>query len=194
MKKQQGHIFYLSIISLVLIVAGVLAINGFSTFENDGIADTRTNLVLDELSVHSVLDTLKLMDDPCYEYKSLEQNCSGETESDIIVKTVVKVEQEDGRFKELQESSIKTLPPNASINLMIEKYQIERLKKPGSTSFFVTVESFSTILEKFNRPEFIAPQSLDKHTSLTEEQLELLHTNYATNLVLNKCREQETPM
>jgi len=192
-KKYHGHIYYLSFIALAICAAGVFAFSSFKAdFDN---SDTEhKELSLDDNSPKSVLDTLALMEEPCYEYSSLERNCSGNTKRDVIVKTVVKVEQPDGHFKEINEGSVKSLLPNSSINLMIEKYKIERRRENDSTSFYVTVESFNTLLEKHDKAEFISPPHYDESTSLNEQQWEMIKTQKAQELLAKTCKDNNFPL
>jgi adenylate kinase len=190
-KKYHGHIYYLGFIALTICTAGVIAFSSFKADFDEKSASESTELSLDDNSPKSVLDTLALIEEPCYEYRSLERNCSGDTSKDVIVKTVVKVEQPDGHYKELDEGSVKSLLPNSSINLMIEKYKIERRRNNDSTSFFVTVESFNTILEKNNRTEFISPAGYDESTSLTDQQWEMIKTQKAQELLVKSCKDQK---
>jgi len=193
-KKHHSHIYYLSFIALAICTAGFIAFSSFSEDFNK-LTDAENNeLSLDDPSPKSVLDTLALIEEPCYEYRSLERNCSGNTNKDVIVKTVVKVEQPDGHFREIDEGSVKSLLPNSSINLMIEKYKIERRTNEDSTSFFVTVESFNTILEKNNRSEFISPVKLDESTSLSDQQWEMIKTQKAQELLVQTCKDQKFPL
>lgn len=194
MKKYQGHIYYLGAIAMVICVAGIIALSSFSTDFNGADKTKKAELSLDEDSPESVLDTLAMMEDPCYEYRSLERNCDGDTSKDVIVKTVVKVEQPDGHYKELNEGSVKSLLPNTSINLMIEKYKIERRREKEITSFFVTVESFNTVLEKNSNNEFITPILHNESTSLTEEQWEMLNSHEAEKLLVKTCNDKKIPM
>lgn len=194
MKKYHGHIYYLSTIALALCAAGIFAFSSFKADFEDNADTQNTKLSLDDNVSESVLDTLALIEEPCYEYKSLERNCSGDTSKDVIVKTVVKVEQPDGHFREIDEGSVKSLLPNSSINLMIEKYKIERRRDKDSTSFFVTVESFNTILDKNNKTEFISPASYDETTSLSEEQWDLIKTQKARELLVKTCRDNKFPL
>jgi len=190
-KKHLNHIYYLSFIACVICAAGVIAFNSFSADFKKSSETANNELSLDDNSPKSVLDTLALLEEPCYEYRSLERNCSGSTSKDVIVKTVVKVEQPDGHYKEIDEGSVKSLLPNSSINLMIEKYKIERRSDEDSTSFFVTVESFNTILEKNNRSEFISPVKFDESTSLSEQQWEMIRTQKAKELLVKTCKDQK---
>lgn len=191
MKKYHGHIYYLGFIALSICTAGIIAFSSFKADFQEGSGASNDELSLDDRSPKSVLDTLALIEEPCYEYKSLERNCSGDTSKDVIVKTVVKVEQPDGHYKELDEGSVKSLLPNSSINLMIEKYKIERRRNNDSTSFFVTVESFNTILEKNNRSKLISPASYDESTSLSDQQWEMIKTHKAKELLVKSCKEKK---
>lgn len=191
MKNYRGHIYYISFIALTICTAGAIAFSSFKAGFDEEPASKSTELSLDDNSPKSVLDTLALIEEPCYEYRSLERNCSGDTSKDVIVKTVVKVEQPDGHYEELDEGSVKSLLPNSSINLMIEKYKIERRRNKDSTSFFVTVESFNTILEKNNRTEFISPAGYDESTSLTDQQWEMIKTQKAQELLVKSCKDQK---
>ncbi len=194
MKKYHGHIYYLGSIALTICAAGIFAFSSFNADFNEKADTESTELSLDDNESKSVLDTLALIEEPCYEYNSLERNCSGDTSKDVIVKTVVKVEQPDGHYKELDEGSVKSLLPNSSINLMIEKYKIERRRNKDSTSFFVTVESFNTILEKNNKAEFISPASYDESTSLSDEQWDLIKTQKAEELLVKTCKDNKFPL
>jgi len=193
-KRYHGHIYYLSFIALAICAAGIIAFSSFSAEFGKASEAKNSELSLDENSPKSVLDTLALIEEPCYEYRSLERNCSGDTSKDVIVKTVVKVEQPDGHYKELNEGSVKSLLPNSSINLMIEKYKIERRREKEITSFFVTVESFNTVLEKNNRKEFISPVGFDESTSLSEQQWEMIKTHRAKELLVNTCEDKKFPL
>ena len=153
--------------------------------------DLSQELSLDDHEMKSDLDTLKLVEDPCIEYSSLEQKCGDNANKDILVKTVVKVEQPDGNYQELNDNSVKSLLPNSSINLMIEKYRIERSKNQSSTSFFVTVESFNTILQKSETNDFFKPVLLEESTSLSKEQLEFIRSKRAEQLLVKNCKDSK---
>jgi|SRR5690554_1881896 len=172
MKKQFGHIVFFVLASVLLTCAGILAFNGMnSDFEQlDNSVSER--LCLDEVPSKNLMDTLRYCDEPCYQFKQLETKVDGDTEIDVLSKTIVRVENTNGDYEDIDKVSIKKFPANKSLNLMIEKYTLKRQVINSNASFFVTMESFNTKIEHNDvfgidiqiNPEF--------ETSLNADQIE----------------------
>lgn len=172
MKKHFGHIIFFVLASVLLTCAGVLAFNGMnSDFEksDDAISE---RLCLDEGPLKNVMDTAKSCSEPCYQFKQLETSVDGDTQIDVLSKTIVRVENTNGDYEDIDKVSIKKFPANRSLNLMIEKYTLKRQVINSNASFFVTMESFNTKIEHnavFGIDIQINP---DFETSLNADQIE----------------------
>lgn len=173
MKKQFGHIIFFVLASVLLTCAGILAFNGMnSDFEQSENAISSDRLCLDEAPVKNAMDTAKYCDEPCYQFKQLETSVDGDTQIDVLSKTIVRVENTNGDYEDIDNVSIKTFPANRSLNLMIEKYTLKRQVINSNASFFVTMESFNTKIEHnavFGIDIQINP---DYETSLNADQIE----------------------
>ncbi len=180
MKKHTSHIIFFALASLLVISAGVLGINGLTADFSDIDDSSSQGLMLDETSESSVLDTTKYLEDPCYEFCQLESVQDGDSQVDVLSKTVVKVENNNGLFEDIDKVSIKTFPANHSLNLMIEKYTLKRKMVNSTASFFVTMESFNTRIERNDFFGISLETSPDFETSLCPEQIEQIK-NYCAN-------------
>src|SRR5690554_2049597 len=148
MKKQFGHIVFFLIASVLLTSAGILAFNGMQTDFEKSEKALSESLCLDEIEVTNVLDTAKYCHEPCYQFKQLETRVEGDTQIDVLSKTIVRVENTNGDYEDIDNVSIKNFASNQSLNLMIEKYTLKREVINSNASFFVTMESFNTKIER----------------------------------------------
>lgn len=172
MKKHTSHIIFFVLASLLVISAGVLGINGLSDDFSDIEEVSSNRLMLDETPEASILDTTKYLEDPCYEFCQLESVQDGDSQVDVLSKTVVKVENDNGLFEDIDKLSIKKFPANRSLNLMIEKYTLKRKMVNSTASFFVTMESFNTRIERNDFFGISLETTPDYETSLCPEQIE----------------------
>ncbi|MCA1763134.1 MAG: hypothetical protein LC664_09105 [Flavobacteriales bacterium] len=156
-------------------------------------SETNNNLNLDDNDNKSPLDTLKVFRDPCYEYVKMEEDCDGKSTKDVLTKTVMKVEKENGSFGPIEQNSIKDLKSNASLNLMIERFRVERKNSQNTTSFFVTVESFNTQLKKTDFSDFRITSPSEEKPGLSQKQIRFLQTKMAEELVLKACSKDVNP-
>ncbi len=195
MKKHINHILFFTITTCLISTAGVLALSGFTNSEKQSVelAETNNNLDLDDNDNESALDTLKVFRDPCYEYLKMEEDCDGKSTKDVLTKTVMKVEKENGSFGPIEQHSIKDLKSNASLNLMIERFRVERNNNENTTSFFVTVESFNTQLTKTDFSDFKILSPSEEKPGLSQKQIQFLQTKMAEELVLKACSKDENP-
>lgn len=172
-KKQFRNISFLVLSAVLLALATALTFDGWS-HDLDQPASKTQVYTLEEETSPTVLDTTKFfIDNTCYEYTQFEEVTDQLQKSDQLSKTVVKVETNEGQYEEIESSSIKMLPPNASVNLMIEKYTVKRKFDNAIPSFFVTVESFNTTIERNNLFDFEIKDD-EIGTSLNNQQLELI--------------------
>jgi hypothetical protein len=112
----------------------------------------------------------------------------------VISKTVVKVENADGSFKNLDRSSIKTMPANSSLNLMIEKYTVRRDMENSTPSFFVTVESFQAQMDNLQFRLPAADSDNSTETYLTDDDYEFLKSYLKDNAVLTSKKTFSRPL
>ena len=194
-KKHLNHLLFFSITTCLIAAAGVLAFSGFTnTDQNSGkLAESTRNLDLDDNRNESALDTLKVFQDACYEYVKTEDDCKGNSTKDLLTKTVMKVEKDNGLFEPIDQGSIKKLKPNTSINLMIERFKVERNQSSSDISYFVTVESFNTQVQKTDFSDFRIIQPSEKKPGLSLKQLEIIQTKMAEELVQKACSKTVNP-
>lgn len=172
MKKQFGHIIFFVVASVLLTCAGILAFNGMNNDFEQSNHTVSKGLCLDERPLKHLMDTVRSCDEPCYQFKQLETSIDGDTQIDVLSKTIVRVENNDGDYEDIDKVSIKKFPANKSLNLMIEKYTLKRQVINSNASFFVTMESFNTKIEHnavFGIDIQINP---DYETSLNSDQIE----------------------
>ncbi len=194
MKKQFRHISFLVVSAVLLVSATVLTFDGWS-HEFDSIDANKQLFSLDQSVSEHALDTTQFfIDNTCYEYCQFEDATSELILSDQLSKTVVKVENKLGKYEEIETSSIKMLPPNASLNLMIEKYTVKRHIKNSKPSFFVTVESFNTTIERTQLFDFKIDADSEMGTSLNSQQLELIKKFCADDQIAKDCLETDRPI
>lgn len=172
MKKQFGHIIFFVLASVLLTCAGILAFNGMSNDFDHSENAVSARLSLDEAPAKNPMDTAKSCDEPCYQFNQLETSVDGDTQIDVLSKTIVRVENTNGDYEDIDKVSIKNFSANESLNLMIEKYTLKRQVINSNASFFVTMESFNTKIEHnavFGIDIQINP---DFETSLNADQIE----------------------
>ena len=172
MKKHFGHIIFFVLASVLLTCAGILAFNGMNSDFEQAENKISERLCLDEAPVKNAMDTVKYCDEPCYQFKQFETSVDGDTQIDVLSKTIVRVENTEGNYEDIDEVSIKKFPANKSLNLMIEKYTLKRQVINSNASFFVTMESFNTKIEHnavFGIDIQIKP---DYETSLNADQID----------------------
>lgn len=195
MKKHLNHFLFFSITTCLIAAAGVLAFSGFTNTDQESgkLAESTDNLNLDDNDGDSALDTLKVFQEPCYEYVSREEDCEGKRRKDVLTKTVMKVEKDNGSFEPIEQGSVKRLKPNTSINLMIERFKVERNQSDNDVSYFVTVESFNTQVQKTDFSDFRIIQPSEKKPGLSQRQMEIIQTKMAEELVLKACSQDVNP-
>ena len=172
MKKHFGHILFFVLASVLLTCAGILAFNGMSSDFDHSENAISERLCLDEAPVKNLMDTDKYCDEPCYQFKQFETSVDGDTQTDVLSKTIVRVENINGDYEDIDKVSIKKFSANQSLNLMIEKYTLKRQVINSNASFFVTMESFNTKIEHnavFGIDIQIKP---DYETSLNADQID----------------------
>lgn len=194
MKKQFSHIIFFSLASLLLVSAGILGINGLNSnfTESDEIAED--NLLLDEPATQHVLDTARFCEEPCYEFHQLESIQEDDTQIDILSKTIVKVENKNGDFEDIDNVSIKKFPANKSLNLMIEKYTLKRKVINSNASFFVTMESFNTRIERSDIFGIDIETTPGFETSLNADQIEQIKLYCADEAILKSLPQISRPL
>lgn len=179
MIKQLGHILFFTLAAVLVACAGILAFNGMhSSFDQaDNLANSE-KFCLDNYSSEIVLDTSKFCNEACYQFQQLETLTEGDKEIDILSKTIVRVENPDGNYEEIDEVSIKNLPANQSLNLMIEKYTLKREVLNKNATFFITMESFNTTIQPFGFSGFNLEIDSDFETALSPEQIKKIQSTY----------------
>lgn len=152
-KDQNNQILILSVVSCLIFLAGYFTYNGFSNdFEDLGLVsgETFSSQNGKELCFNH-LDTARYFDEPCYEFNSYEKSTEEKGKiSDSLSKTVVKVSNRSKIHQPLEQGNIKYFPANTSLNIMLETYTVSRLSDTCE-QYMVTVESFSTTMEKTDR-------------------------------------------
>lgn len=194
MKKHVSHIIFFSLASLLLISAGVLGINGLNSDFSQLEEMSADNLLLDEPSIQNVLDTARLCEEPCYEFHQLESIEEDDSQIDILSKTIVKVENKNGDFENIDNASIKKFPANKSLNLMIEKYTLKRKVINSNASFFVTMESFNTRIERSDIFGIDIETNPGFETSLNADQIELIKNYCADEDILKSLPQISRPL
>ncbi len=189
-----SHIVFLAFSAALLVSATVLTLDGWNNDLNDSKRSDSTTDLFESQSVVSVaLDTAQFfMENSCYEYCQLEQTEEEGLKKDKLSRTIVKVENGSGEYEELDNNSIKSLPPNASVNLMIEKYTVERNSGKDKPKFYVTVESFNTTIERTKLPDFKIEETDEVDASLNLEQLELLKDWCENGTPIDFCKESSS--
>ena len=129
-------------------------------------------LCLDEAPTKNLMDTVRFCDEPCYQFKQLETSVNGDSQIDVLSKTIVRVENTNGDYEDIDKVSIKKFPANKSLNLMIEKYTLKRQVINSNASFFVTMESFNTRIEHNDVFGIDIQINPDFETSLNADQIE----------------------
>lgn len=194
MKKHVSHIIFFSLASLLLISAGVLGINGLNSDFSQLEEMSADNLLLDEPSIQNVLDTARLCEEPCYEFHQLESIEEDDSQIDILSKTIVKVENKNGDFENIDNASTKKFPANKSLNLMIEKYTLKRKVINSNASFFVTMESFNTRIERSDIFGIDIETNPGFETSLNADQIELIKNYCADEDILKSLPQISRPL
>jgi hypothetical protein len=133
---------------------------------------------------YAVLDTLQYIEKACYEYVSCQSECEENNSKDYLTKTIIKIEKPNGEFEALTENSIKNLPANTSLNLMVEQYKIERSLSSDGPSFHVTMEAFNTQLEIDRFHDLKRFPFSDPEASLSIERFEQIKSALAGNLTM----------
>lgn len=140
-----------------------------------------------EADSKSVLDTLKFLVDPAYEYCELSCEKSVDSKCDVLKKTIVSIDHNGLESIEgVQEMS--RLPANTSINLMLETYSVSRRIDSCQTTYFVTVESFDTQLE--NLQQSIDADISASHYSEPNEHYEIWRSGRAEDLLIKYTSSQ----
>ncbi|MCG3761052.1 hypothetical protein EXA21_16605 [Vibrio cincinnatiensis] len=194
MKKQVSHILFFSLASLLLVSAGILGINGLNSdfSKNDKVSEH--NLMLDEPTVQHVLDTVRFCEEPCYEFHQYESIQEDNTQIDILSKTIVKVENKNGHFEDIDNVSIKKFPANKSLNLMIEKYTLKRKVINSNASFFVTMESFNTRIDRSDIFGIDIETNPGFETSLNANQIEQIKIFCSDEAILKSRSQISRPL
>lgn len=175
--------------------ASVLTFGGWNDDINEGITIKDECLSLDNKNEAHVLDTAQfVLNTSCYEYCQFEECVDDKNRRDELSKTVVKVENNRGEYEDIETSSIKTLPPNSSLNLMIEKYTVKRRFLNEVPSFFVTVESFNTTIDRNNLFDYKINVASDNDASLSDKQLELIKKLYKEEEIAKICDKSPRPL
>lgn len=195
MKKQIRHISFLILSTALLVSATVLTYDGWSHELDNNSCQIESSLLLESQIDEHVLDTAQFfLDNTCYEYTQISQSVESFEKTDQLSKTVVKVENKQGKYEAIETASIKSLPLNASLNLMIEKYTVKRHFKNAKPSFFVTVESFNTTIERSNLFDFKIHTDSDIGTFLNNRQLNLIKKFCSGKQIVKKCCNSDRPI
>ncbi len=188
-----SHIVFLAFSAALLVSATVLTLDGWNDELNESKCSKSNENLFETETMPVALDTAKFfMDNSCYEYCQFEQTEEEGLKKDKLSRTIVKVENSSGEFEELDNNSIKSLPPNASVNLMIEKYTVERNTGKDHPKFYVTVESFNTTIERTKLPDFKIEESDKVDASLSLEQLDLLKEWCENGTPVEFCKESSS--
>ncbi len=182
MKKQTSHIIFFTLASLMLVSAGILGFNGLNGNFSESDEFAENDLMLDEQPTKHVLDTARFCEEPCYEFNQIESKQEGDAQVDVLSKTVVKVENNNGDFEDIDGASIKKFPANKSLNLMIEKYTLKRKVINSNASFFVTMESFNTKIQRNEIFGIDMQSNPELETSLNADQIRQIKTLFADEL------------
>ncbi|NEN23997.1 hypothetical protein G3O08_10850 [Cryomorpha ignava] len=194
MKKQVSHIIFFSLASLLLVSAGILGINGLNSDFSKSEEIAEHNLLLDEPAVQHVLDTVRFCEEPCYEFHQLESTQEDDTQIDVLSKTVVRVENKNGDFEDIDNVSIKTCPANKSLNIMIEKYTLKRKMINSNASFFVTMESFNTRIERSDIFGIDIETNPGFETSLNADQIQQIKSFCADEAIFKSYAQISRPL
>jgi len=194
MKKQVSHIIFFSLATILLVTAGVLGINGLNSEFSHIEEVSADNLLLDEPAIQHVLDTTRFCEEPCYEFYQLESIEEEDSQIDILSKTIVKVENKNGDFEDIDNVSIKKFPANKSLNLMIEKYTLKRKVINSNASFFVTMESFNTRIERSDIFGIDIETNPGFETSLNADQIEQIKNYCADEAILKSLPQISRPL
>ncbi len=148
-KKRLAQISGIIVLICLLASAGIMTYSGLSQdFEGQ---EVFLSMEIDRENCKPDLDNARLVDDSCYEYTNFERSKSVKGGvKDALSKTIVRVSDPKGNLKPLENKSIKTLPANTSLNLMLETYTVSR-QKDSCDVYIVTIESFSATVEKPER-------------------------------------------
>lgn len=195
MKNQIFQISFILLSSILLMSATVLTFDGWS--DDMDVSNTMKEecLSLDNKIETHVLDTTQfVLSTSCYEYCQFEECIDDNNHSDELSKTIVKVENSFGEYEDIETSSIKNLPPNSSLNLMIEKYTVKRRFLNEKPSFFVTVESFNTTIQRNNLFDFKINVASDNDASLSDKQMKLIKQLYQDDEIAKICDKSVRPL
>lgn len=169
----------------------MIAVGGFLTFDqfqNDRETLVKANRSEDKMiNQESVIDTLRFLTDPAYEYTEI---CSGQENNtrETLSKTVLSVNQKRKANHNRTEVGLKKYPANASVNMMLKTYSVSREQDSCNTSYFVTVESFDLFLETESESDETGDYSTCKYLS-PEELIESIRSGQGLKMVQNTCRE-----
>lgn len=153
MKDRNNQILLTTLLGSLMFVAGYFTYNGLSNDFIDGKGFFTDNLSgqNDREICVSALDTTKYFEEPCYEFTHYEKSPGERGKiSDSLSKTIVKVTNDGKKYQPLEGHHIKDIPANASLNIMLETYTVSRLSDTCD-QYIVTIESFSTKMEKTDR-------------------------------------------
>jgi hypothetical protein len=186
-KNQNLHLLIALFAGAMIFVAGYLTFSGlYNDFEeNSSIAVYDALGEKDRENCVSLLDTSKYFEEPCYEFVNYQKSiCSKGKISDGLSKTIVKVTNSGNTHQPIEGGNIKYLPLNTSLNIMLETYTVSRLSDTCD-QYLVTVESFSTKLEKVGRDmTYLKPSaSLSKDDMHKLKKYLDMYKSSANNLV-----------
>ncbi len=142
----------------------------------------------------SALDTAQFFEQACYEYCQQEPCANSSENLDVLTKTVIRVENKEGDFEDIDNGMVKSFRPNQSLNLMVEKYTLKRKKDRDGSSFYVTLESFNTSFEPLNFGNFCKGIDPDGEAFLTDDQIDRLKVFCANEQGLKSMVTSERPL
>lgn len=155
MKNTVAHIAFFSFATLLLVSASYLV---YSQWTND---TAQKSSVARYEATHGVdgelamIDTVRFFENPCYSYCATKSDDGCEEKVDQLKKTILTVERNGLDIHHITAADLKSMPPNTSLNMMLESYTVSRKQNKQGTSYYVTVESFEAILEKIQNDHIL---------------------------------------
>jgi hypothetical protein len=184
-REELSHIVVFFILSVMILAGGFLAVD---QIQFDKRIDSE-RIQAERLAEpeESVLDTLRFLTDPSYEFT---ESCErGEAKKCTrLSKSIVKVHHRGLDESVRNGDGIKKLPANASINFMLETYSVSRIEDSCSTSYYVTVESFDAFMESAEERKTYTDYSTQL---IPDDLMKDLRSGKGIQVVRENCREKQ---
>ncbi len=185
MKIQTRHTLFFVLSGIMLLIAGSLTYSEFAKG-----FDARPEVLPKDDSEDICLnlpDSTRFIARPCFEYSKYQHvNCRQKGIKDEISKTIVSVSGNGFDLKSPESGSIKSIPANRSLNIMMETYTVTR-KSDSCDVYIVAIESFSTTMERIDRSiNYLKPSAHLPENSDLEQLRQFLNNKGTSASIVDK--------